>query len=73
MQNYQELKLSLDMPYQKRKGLYESVINTIGLANQKKGNYENVIPEANKQIKEFLEKVDDYQKRLIKFEEERCE
>jgi hypothetical protein len=33
--NYQDLKLNTEIPFQKRKSLHESVLNTISIAKEK--------------------------------------
>ena len=42
--NYQELKLNTEIPLQKRQSLHESVQNTIGIAKDKRKQYESILP-----------------------------
>lgn len=73
IQNYQEIKLNMEIPYNKRKSLHESVINTINIAKEKHKMYESILPQANKQLQEFLASLEVYKKALQNFEDARCE
>lgn len=71
--NYQELKLNTEIPFPKRKSLHESVQNTINISSEKKRLYENILPEANSVLKNFISNIDIYKKKLLDFEEARVE
>jgi hypothetical protein len=53
--------------------MHDSIHNTLNIAKDKKRLYENYIPEANDYLKGFIRMVKDYRKKLISFEEIRCE
>lgn len=62
IQNYQDLKLNTEVPYQKRKSLHDSMLNVINIANQKKSVYEKLLPQANKDLSKFVLVIDKYKK-----------
>ena len=71
--NYQELKLNTEIPFSKRKSLHESVLNTINISSEKKQLYENILPEANSVLTNFINNIDVYRTKLLNFEEVRVE
>lgn len=53
LHNYQELKLLTAMPYEKRVGMYTSVMNQLKLSKEKGEEYREVLPRANDKLKEY--------------------
>lgn len=47
--------------------------NTINISSEKKRLYENILPEANSVLKNFISNIDIYRKKLLDFEEARVE
>lgn len=57
IKNYQELKLNIEVPYETRKSLHDSVHTTLGTARDKRRMYEQSIPQANDCLKGFVTKM----------------
>lgn len=57
IKNYQELKLNIEVPYETRKSLHDSVHTTLGIAKEKRRIYEQTIPTANDCLKGFITKM----------------
>jgi hypothetical protein len=67
------MKLNTEVPFPKRKSLHESVQNTINISAEKKRLYENILPEANSVLKNFISNIEIYRKKLLVFEKDRVE
>jgi len=45
--NYQELKMNIDIPFQKRKSIHESVLSSMSIAKEKEQAYKDSLSDAN--------------------------
>lgn len=53
--NYQELKLNVEVPWQKRKSLHTSVQNTINIAKDRETSYSESLAQANESLANIVE------------------